>query len=260
MKKAYRLYMTPIPTLVCGAIYIITAPLRVSPVLNAYDVDFPPAVESETSQQEIIQMDFSVEQGTLYSMDTVTQWEVQLNEFLQHDNLSQEDITQINQELNMCYGIETLLNYYATSNETIPQMIAKVISQEIGGLTDELSYSTAAMERAAVAWCILNRVDQTCSFASWESTAEQIISVTKQPNQFAYYNYRTIMNGTEEIATDVLIRWILEKYDYGFGRVLPSEFTYFGGNGTHNTYRNTYSFNNTVYWDWSASDPYNTVD
>lgn len=121
------------------------------------------------------------------------------------------------------------------------EMIGRTIWGEAGGIN-----STA--EQAAVAWCILNRVD---------ARGQTIEEVVTAPGQF--HGYRTWGECPQEfidLAADVLARWEAEKYGHASaGRVLPAEYMYFHGKGGHNHYRTEYKGDGT-YWDWSLTDPY----
>lgn len=127
--------------------------------------------------------------------------------------------------------------------EYAAEMIGRTIWGEAGGIQSEA-------ERAAVAWCILNRVD------AWGLTVEQVITA---PGQF--HGYRDAANWGEcppehiELAEDVLYRWASERYDVDYsGRVLPPEYLYFWGDGEHNYFSTEYQ--GTDYWDWSLTNPY----
>lgn len=102
-------------------------------------------------------------------------------------------------------------------------------------------------ERAAVAWCILNRVD------AYHKTVEEIVTA---PNQFQ--GYRTEGECPQEhldLAADVLRRYYDEKAgNQAVGRVLPEEFIYFTGDGSRNHFTTTWR--STNYWDWSYGNPY----
>lgn len=121
-------------------------------------------------------------------------------------------------------------------------MIAKTIWAEARGVP-------SADEKAAVAWCILNRVDGP----DWPDTIAEVVA---QPNQFAY---RESSPATEELmllAADVLCRWQLEKEGAAdVGRVLPEEYTFFTGDGERNHFRSTFE-DTGAYWDFSNPSPY----
>ena len=129
-----------------------------------------------------------------------------------------------------------------TPNEKDVQLIAKTIYGEARGIT-------SSMERAAVAWCILNRVDGT----GWPDTIAEVVT---QPGAFAGYSPSN--PATDEfmtLARDVLVRWEEEKRQGGeAGRVLPADYTYFSGDGKHNYFRNKYK--TTSYWSWTLKNPY----
>lgn len=101
---------------------------------------------------------------------------------------------------------------------------------------------------AAVGWCILNRYD-----AGYE---DSIVEVCAAPGQF--HGYKASYPVDEELlalAYDVLDRWNAEKHgETEVGRVLPSDYFWFGGDGKYNHFRNEYR--GGVRWDWSMTDPY----
>lgn len=108
-------------------------------------------------------------------------------------------------------------------------------------------------ERAAVAWCILNRVD---------SRGQTIKEVVTAPRQF--HGYRPAEKWGEcpqkhlDLAADVLARWYAEKEgSEDVGRVLPAEYTFFVGDGERNHFATKWQ--GTDFWDWSLPDPYTTT-
>lgn len=103
--------------------------------------------------------------------------------------------------------------------------------------------------QAAVAWCVLNRVDT----GHWGNT---VLSVVSAPYQFS--GYKESFPVTDELAAlaeDVLIRWHAEKEGQtDVGRVLPKEYIYFVGDGTYNYFAK--EWRSKDYWDWSLPTPY----
>ena len=88
--------------------------------------------------------------------------------------------------------------------------------------------------KAAVVWCVLNRVDR----AKGERT---IIQIATKPHQFAYRKRAPVKDYLKKLAKDVLNRWIAEKQcQKDIGRVLPEYYHYFTGNGTYNVFRKFY--------------------
>lgn len=125
------------------------------------------------------------------------------------------------------------------------ELIGRTIWGEADGVTSKA-------ERAAVAWCILNRVDER------GQTIEEVVTAPRQ-----FHGYRPADGWGEcpqrhlDLAEDVLTRWKAEKEGAtDVGRVLPAEYTFFVGDRVHNHFST--SFLSPDYWDWSLPDPYET--
>ena len=119
----------------------------------------------------------------------------------------------------------------------IVDLMARTIYAEARGCS--------TMEQAAVAWCVLNRVD------AGYGTVEEVLTA---PHQFASWSGE-IGREQLDIAADVLIRWEREKAgESDVGRVLPREYLWFTGNGSENLFRDAYEGGS--YWDWSLPNPY----
>lgn len=102
-------------------------------------------------------------------------------------------------------------------------------------------------EQAAVAWCILNRVDSDDPYYP-----DDIISVILQKNQFTGYKAsHPVTQEHYELALDVIERWKTG----GEGRVLPEEYLWFKLEDGRNTFRDAFSGNYET-WDWSLPSPY----
>lgn len=106
-------------------------------------------------------------------------------------------------------------------------------------------------EQAAVAWCILNRVDDSSGL--WP---DDIIGVVTQENQFIGYSpEHPVLPELYDLAVDVLERWQKEQNgETNVGRVLPKEYCYFQGDGKHNYFRR--EFEGSPDWDWGMESPY----
>lgn len=107
------------------------------------------------------------------------------------------------------------------------------------------------MEQAAVVWCFLNRVDR------W---GESLGDIVTSPHQFAYSAaYITVDDqgrDLKDVVYDVVERWEREKNGKSdVGRVLPSQYLYFGGDGEHNYFRTDYNRFDDV-WEWTLPSPY----
>lgn len=121
------------------------------------------------------------------------------------------------------------------------EMLAKLVWGEARGIK-------SIDERAAVVWCVLNRVDA--------GYGKNIRAVVTSPGQFT--GYRRSNPVTDEfynLALDVVTRWNLEKMGLeNSGRVLPKEYLYFAGKGGRNYFRTSYRAAGR--WDWSLESPY----
>lgn len=144
---------------------------------------------------------------------------------------------------NLVYKTETEQPFFIP-NEADVEMLAKTIWGEARGVE-------SITEKAAVAWCILNRVD-----AKGYACGGDIKYVLTFPGQFVGYDEdNPVTTECKEIAADVLTRWAAEKAGTeDVGRVLPKEYTYFTGNGERNYFTDEWKGGNT--WDWSLPSPY----
>ena len=129
---------------------------------------------------------------------------------------------------------------YYTENDVI--MLAKLMYAECRGIASDI-------EKACVAWTVLNRVDT----AGYPDT---IYGVLTAPNQFAYRSSSPVWENLYNLSKDVLERWNKEKNGYtDVGRVLPIEYKWFSGDGKHNYFRNQYRGGSR--WSYSLPSPYN---
>lgn len=129
-------------------------------------------------------------------------------------------------------------------DEAEVEMLAKTIWGEARGVK-------STTEKAAVAWCILNRVD-----SEGYACGGDIEHVLTFPEQFLGYNESNpVTDECKKIAADVLTRWAAEKAGVeGAGRVLPKQYIYFTGDGKHNHFTDEWMGGST--WDWSLPSPY----
>ena len=116
-------------------------------------------------------------------------------------------------------------------------------------------------ERAAVLWVVLNRVDRNQSTISGEVTKEF---------QFAWDMNAPVKEEHIWLAMSVLQIWKyehqliengeLEQYEYPwlYGRLLPSNYRYFYGDGKHNYFYSEFTprVDKELAWDWSWPSPY----
>lgn len=124
------------------------------------------------------------------------------------------------------------------------EMIARTLWGECRGIASDT-------EKAAVAWCVLNRVDAT-GYGMGGSVAEVITF----PNQFLGYSaHNPVDEHLLALSIDVMRRWYAEKQgDADAGRVLPRDYLWFVGDLKHNYFANEYG--GRAWWDWSLTSPY----
>ncbi|MEG1577166.1 MAG: hypothetical protein RR336_00195 [Oscillospiraceae bacterium] len=106
-------------------------------------------------------------------------------------------------------------------------------------------------EQAAVVWCALNRVDSEDPYYP-----DDIVSVVTQDLQFHGYDPdNPVIPEILALVEDVLARWSIEDGCVGgVGRVLPREYLFFTGDGTHNYFRTDWTGGET--WAWGLESPY----
>jgi hypothetical protein len=103
-------------------------------------------------------------------------------------------------------------------------------------------------QKAAVAWCILNRVD-----AGW-GTIEEVITANLQFTGYRASN--PVWDSLYERTLDVLNRWQAEHDGVeDVGRTLPADYLYFTGDGERNNFKKEWK-SGEIPWDWSLESPY----
>ena len=125
---------------------------------------------------------------------------------------------------------------YETFNEALERAKA-VVPDELAELAGRAVYGEAGgiadyAQRAAVVWCACNRAD------AWDMDIGDVLTV----DQFHGLAIRgEVPEQHVELARDVLARWTLEAEGWqDVGRVLPSRFLYFEGNGVVNLFSTQY--------------------
>lgn len=132
----------------------------------------------------------------------------------------------------LCEVTEAVL--YPSDDDVL--YMAKVIHGEAGICSD--------LQKSAVAWCVLNRVD--C-----DEYPNTIIEVITQPHQFKGYADDKRPTADEiALAWDVIYRW-LNDLD---GRTLPRKYLFFHAERGKNVFT-TNHLKGTV-WDWSLPNIY----
>ena len=132
---------------------------------------------------------------------------------------------------------------------TAPEADAVYLAQCLWGEARGIRSQT---EKAAVAWCVLNRVDHP-------GFPDTVYGVLSAPNQFIGFSESYPVDPELlALAQDVLTRWHAEQTGADeVGRVLPKDYLWFSADGHgHNAFRNT--FRQGAAWQWTMGSPYTT--
>lgn len=145
--------------------------------------------------------------------------------------------------------IEVELPKFYTDDDAIA--LAKMLYGEargVGKLETAAGVVSGKCQQAAVIWTVLNRYDA--------GFADSIKSVVVAPHQYyGYLESNPIDDELLDLAYDVLDRWNNERNgETNVGRVLPSDYMWFHGDGQHNHFRNKYRGGSR--WDWTLEDVY----
>ena len=145
--------------------------------------------------------------------------------------------------------IEVKLPKFYTDDDAIA--LAKMLYGEargVGELETAAGVVSGKCQQAAVIWTVLNRYDA--------GFADSIKSVVVAPHQYyGYLESNPIDDELLDLAYDVLDRWNNERNgETNVGRVLPSDYMWFHGDGQHNHFRNKYRGGSR--WDWTLGDVY----
>lgn len=143
----------------------------------------------------------------------------------------------------------------------LSDVIAQIVTNEIGGLTEEDAWTTVELERAAVIWTIVNRCDLAVG-----ASAEALFGAATAENQFAWFGeIGEIFPGCSEITVDVLCRVVLLEHLVSSGHDSQAaaemvgklhDCRWFGGDGEHNYFRETYEIAGNRWRPTAEDDPY----
>lgn len=134
----------------------------------------------------------------------------------------------------------TVAEYVPNAAEV--EALAKLIYGEAGIVP-------STTEQAAVAWCVLNRVDDP-------RFPDTVLEVIEAPYQFSGYDPEyPVKEEFALLAADVLTRYRAElDGEENVGRVLPAEYCFFTGDGRRNHF--TTEWKSTDCFGWTLESPY----
>lgn len=135
---------------------------------------------------------------------------------------------------------ETVAGYVPNAAEV--EALAKLIYGEAGIVP-------STTEKAAVVWCVLNRVDDP-------RFPDTVLEVIEAPYQFSGYDPEyPVKEEFALLAADVLTRYRAERDgEENVGRVLPAEYCFFTGDGRRNHF--TTEWKSTDCFGWTLESPY----
>lgn len=121
----------------------------------------------------------------------------------------------------------------------------KRLAQTVYG---EERHNGRKMEKAAVVWCVFNRIDD-------DDFGNSVQSVVTHSQFHGWFRSQKHPKWAHDIVRDVALRYALEKLGYkNVGRVLPKSYLYFSSHKGHNRFRKLYRSHK--YWNWSLKNPY----
>lgn len=227
-----KVYLPPIFAVVTLSITLVTAVIIAPTNSNAMQV---PHRAVHTYQNENADNNKPIDADSIMSLGE----QVTIEIAPRNANIETDD-TVASDESEPVEDIKKEIIMYFTEKDVIA--VAKVLYRECRGVK-------SVTEQACVAWTICNRVDTGLG-------GDTFLEVVSYPNAFAYEYNTPVDDDLYELALDVLTRWNLEKNGQtDVGRVLPADYEYFYGDGTHNHFRNAYSGNYDI-WDYSLESPY----
>lgn len=104
--------------------------------------------------------------------------------------------------------------------------------------------------RAAIIWCVFNRMD------AGHSSISEVVTHERFPG---YMSGNPVKRWAVELIWDVTIRYVLELNGFtSVGRVLPREYLYYEqpeGKRYH-VFKTGPKLSNSIHWDWSLPSPY----
>lgn len=161
------------------------------------------------------------------------------------------------QERKVQYAISSTDLFMNTLDDVMKEeLVRSVISEADEERIAKMLYGedrcSPTYKRAAVVWCVFNRMD-----ANNRPISKDIV-----PEIFhGYRDGYPVQPWAVAIVRDVAIRYVLEKNGFkNVGRVLPKEYLWFEEleGDTFNTFKTTARISdpNCKIWDWSLPSPY----
>lgn len=202
--------------------------------------------ESKNENNVILEIKPPIEETDFPSITNATTVveKIELNAITLSDKV---EITDITKEIE----VGTIVEDNIMIEPADPETWGKAAEYMAKALYGEDPHGTKT-HQAAVYWVILNRVDSTTWFSN-QNTPQAVVSAGGQ--FIGYSKWHPVVQEYYDLALDVIGRWLAEKDGIeDVGRVLPSDYMWFTGNGRINRFRNK-DLGGSV-WDWSLESPY----
>lgn len=141
---------------------------------------------------------------------------------------------------------ESVVEYEKLYTDEDAIVLAKMVWGEargVGDLETKNGIVSGDIQREAVVWVALNRYDAGYS--------DSIVGVVTAPKQFSGYKESCPVDPELlDLVYNVLGKWSAEKQGAeDVGRVIPSGYLWFHGDGKHNWFRDAYR-GADGYWEW----------
>lgn len=224
--------------------------------INAVDVQDTPetrveATETHETVETDIPEDTEIDIVTEAPADTEELAEIETVETEKLVEIEDVEIEETEPEETIPEPVEIEVEYPKLYTDYDAIALAKMVWGEARGMGDLWTWRgtvSGKAQQAACIWTVLNRYDA--------GFGNSIIDILSAPHQYAGYNSSYPVEAEYlELARDVLDRWNREKHgETDVGRVIPSDYFWFRGDGKHNYFRNEFDTRRT--WDWRLEDPY----
>lgn len=149
--------------------------------------------------------------------------------------------------------------------EPITELDPEEVAYLAYSIWGEAGVVKSTTQRAAIAWVILNRVDDTVSEMRRYSSIKEVVTAPDQVQGYWKHLGEPIPGEYTNLAADVLTRWHAEKGGASpaeAGRVIPSTYLFWKGNHVDENFfteiftEGSLDLAMSLAWDWSWPSPY----
>ena len=173
----------------------------------------------------------------------------------QSPDVTADPVTSEINERKVAYA-RSSADYFMDSLDEVmrEELVRSVLSENDEVILAKLLYGedreNALYMRAAIIWCVFNRMD------AGHLSVEKVVTHSQFPG---YLVGNPVKSWAVDLVRDVAIRYVLELNGFSsVGRVLPKEYLYYEqpiGKRYH-VFKTRLKLNDSVHWDWSLPSPY----